>query len=302
MSLDVSHIFGLKKHLDMLIELFQSFHIPLYKENAQPPTFHVETTLSILQSLLSNYESVMNSLNLARDSISNLDSRQILTQQRISEWSSHTLKVLHDCRSSLMKQHHLENHLKSEREILKSRLNHSEKDRVGYEQVVLSLVEKLNQAEETILVQQQQIKKFESKVHGLRTQADQMVKWKQYMNGSGVISELQKRSRSSSQTRERMTEYSERQRAKQKVANPPRSRSTSRKRSCSQKRERKDTSHSVKSDVELIADLLRATKIKPTSLRKDSDYSTLYPAQQILFSKLQNIDGEINQLVKDALL
>jgi hypothetical protein len=181
--------------------------------------------------------------------------------------------------------------LKSEREILKTRLNQSERDRISYEQLVLSVVEKLNQAEETILVQQQQIKKWEAKVGGLKSQVDQLTKWKQHINGSGVVQDLQKKS-TSSQSRERAIEYSERHRARQKVATPTRSRSTSRKRTNSQ--------HKIAnrpSDTELIAELLRATKIK-----KEKEYQPMYPAQQILFSKLKNIDGEINQLARDVLL
>jgi hypothetical protein len=285
--MDMSQIINLKEPLDTLYDLFQSFHIPLYsseKGEAQAPTFHVETTLSILQSLLLRYDGVMKSLTMARETVSKLDTRQILNQQRISEWSSNTLKALQDTKSSLLQQHQTQHHLKSEKEILHHRLNQSEKDRLGYEQLVLSLVEKLNQAEETILVQQKQMKKWEAKVSSLKSSVDQMIKWKQH---------------SLSNVRDRAYEYSERVRAKQKIQQGgKRTRSRSRTRSTSET----PKTNSV-SDTELIAQLLEATKIsRKSSSKANTSYQPMYPAQSILLSKLKNIDGEINDLARDVLM
>lgn len=189
-SMDLSHIVNLRKPLDDIISLFQSFHIPTGSSGPQVPTFHVETTLSILQSLLSRYDTTMDALTQARDAVTRIDAKQTVNQQQISEWASSTLSVLHDTRAALISQHHRTNHQLSEREILKNRLSRCEKDRQSSQQVVLSLVEKLNDAEECLVIQNKERKQLESKLLRLKTQVNQITKWKEHMSGLGVATEL----------------------------------------------------------------------------------------------------------------
>ncbi|KAJ3325878.1 hypothetical protein HDV06_002263 [Boothiomyces sp. JEL0866] len=311
-SVDLSHIINLKAPLDNLIDLFHSFHIP--KQNSPDmPSFHVETTLAILQSLLSRYDATLDALTQARESVARLDSRHIVSNQRLIDWASATLKSMSDVRTILLNQHHLISHQQAERELLKQRLAKTEKQRQTSENLALSLAKKLNSAEETVMLMVQEKRKQEQKILSLQTQMKQITNWKEHVKGLGV----NKAQPQVSNKRDRMMEYAQKQQVRRILKNeyetmlksksnsqtpsrtpnktPSRtpSRTPTRSRSSSNIKQKKKK---VKPDEELLIKLLENLQME----RKEK--KNMYPAQSILFSKLQQVDGEINQLAKELLL
>lgn len=331
-SVDLSHISNLRQPLDTIISLFESFHIPNHasgsgEEKEAMPVFHVETTLSILQSLLGRYDSTLSALSKARDAVSRIDARQVINNQRVSEWTSRTLNTLHDSRTALLSQHHRSHHQQSERDVLKSRLQRYERETKTSENLIVSLVSKLNEAEESVIVYQQDIKKLQSKVLSLQTHIQQITKWKEHVRGVGVTSELRSRSRPDQKeltgSREKALEYSKRQAAKKVIEQGERSsrtrshsksresRPTSRQSSRSRARSRSATSdRQLKSEKDELEEsyalkLFEAVSpaLKKSILKAKSSpaYQPMYPAQQILLSKLRDVDGEINELARDLM-
>ena len=328
-SLDLSHITNLRQPLDTIISLFESFHIPNHVSDSGKshdkeamPVFHVETTLSILQSLLGRYDSTLAALFKARDAVSRIDARQIVNNERVLEWTQRTLDTLHDTKTSLLAQHQKSHHQQSERDILKSRLQRCERERKTSENLVVTLVSKLNEAEESVIVYQQDIKRLKSKVLSLQTHIQQITKWKDHVKGLGVSTELRSKYRDSKEpsSRKRALEYAQRQAAKNIIERGGRSpslnrqselktregRSTSRQSSRGRNRSRSavsDRSEKEKLEESYAEKLFEAISpaLKKSILKKSSSYQPMYPAQQILLSKLRDVDGEINELARDLM-
>lgn len=326
----------MRQPLDTIISLFESFHIPNHasagiegSEKDAMPVFHVETTLSILQSLLGRYDSTLSALSKARDAVSRIDARQVVNNQRVAEWTNRTLATLHDTRTSLLSQHHKSHHQQSERDILKSRLQRCERERKTSENLVVSLVSKLNEAEENVIVYQQDIKKLQSKVLSLQTHIQQITKWRDHVKGLGVTNELRSsaRDKEAVSSRERGIEYAKRQAAKKIIEQGGPSPSASRKRSTSKTRESRPASRQssrgrgrsrsanssdrrLRTEKEELEDIYAEKLFEAVSpaLKKSilktksaSSYTPMYPAQQILLSKLRDVDGEINDLARDLM-
>ena len=296
------------------------------------PVFHVETTLAILQSLLGKYDSTLQALCQARDAISRIDARQIVNNQRVSEWAKYTLKVLHDTKSSLLAHHQMTHHHQTERDILKSRLERSEREKKTSENLVVSLVGKLNEAEENVIIYNQDIKKLQNKVLSLKTHIQQITKWRDHIKGVGVVNELRSshgnNSSSEISARERALDYSRRQEAKNRLdqgskkllksakistregrsasRSGPSSRQSSRTRAKSTERQKKEISAGEISAKERLEDQYVQSLFDAVSpaLKKSlkAPYQPMYPAQQILLSKLRDVDGEINELARDLML
>ena len=327
-SIDLSHILNLRHPLDTIISLFESFHIPNHVSDSSKshdkeamPVFHVETTLSILQSLLGKYDSTLSALCKARDAVSRIDARQIVNHQRVTDWTQRTLRTLHDTKTSLLAQHQKSHHQQSERDILKSRLQRCERERKTSENLVVSLVSKLSEAEESVIVYQQDIRRLKSKVLSLQTHIQQITKWKDHMKGLGVTSELRSTSKyrdsKEPSSRDRALEYAKRQSAKKIIErgasqsrrsnskirdSRPSSRQSSRGRSRSQSCA---SNRSEKDDLEesYAEKLFQAISpaLKKSILKTSTSYQPMYPAQQILLSKLRDVDGEINELARDLM-
>ncbi|KAJ3277177.1 hypothetical protein HDV01_000229 [Terramyces sp. JEL0728] len=307
-DIDLSHVVNLKAPLDNLIDLFHSFQIP-NQNGPDMPSFHVETTLAILQSLLSRYDSTLDALTQARGSVARLDSRHIVSNQRLIDWASSTLKSMSDVRTILLNQHHLISHQQAERELLKQRLAKTEKQRQTSENLALSLAKKLNGAEETVMLMVQEKRKQDQKILSLQTQIKQITNWKEHVKGLGVT----KPQPHQSNKREKMMEYAQKQQVRRILKNEYESmlksksnsqtpiKSTSRTPSRTPTRSRsssntKTKKKKVKPDEELLIKLLENLQME----RKEK--KQLYPAQSVLFSKLQQVDGEINLLAKELLL
>jgi hypothetical protein len=181
-------------------------------------------------------------------------------------------------------------------------------------------VTKLNEAEESLLIYQQDIKKLQSKVLTLRTHIEQITKWKEHVKGMGVTSELRRSSNEPevSSSRERAHEYSKRQAARKIIQEGgplPKKTTKGRKdgsrpssRPPSRPRSRTASSTSIKSSNPFdqhayLQKLLEAVASPRKSAMKTSQhYQPMYPAQQILLSKLKDVDGDINELARDLMI
>jgi uncharacterized protein (DUF2249 family) len=311
--MDMSHVIDLAAPLDNILYLFQSLQIPSDSSESLEPTFHIETTLSIIQSLLLNYDSTMDALRRAREAVRKLDSRQTINRERISEWTSDTLKTLHEAKTSLISQHHRLGHDKSEREILKHRLEKCEREKKTSDNLVLAMVEKLNDAEEMLLIQDREKRKLQSTVNSLKTQISSIYKWKNHFYGTGIMKD-EKPFPIEKSPRQRGIEYAEKQRAKEVIkrgrsverhsATKPKSnrsrsksktKSSSTKRSTSRNNETRDSPTINRSERDLF------NSLKNIKDRKSTEYSMMYPSQSILLSKLKTLDGEIAELAKNLL-
>jgi hypothetical protein len=296
LSLDTSTLASLKPHVETLLSVFESFHLPGYKEAT-----HVQTTLSLLQTLLNNYDSVMAALIHAKDVLANMDSRHIIHSSRLNEWGTDTIESLHEIKTQLLKHHDSITHYMASNSLLQTRLTKMERDRVGNQQLVLSLLQKLTRAEETVLAKEQEIQKYVRVIRQLKTEIGILKKFKEDYDGVGVIRELRKRTgstgvsrgRSSSATRgsrQRALEYDEQQRVKQKAPkviytsshsrassaskpdSKPRSKSRSRKKCAPISDSDTEDLDSLydstqRSDLELIADLVKAEKLHSLASR-----------------------------------
>jgi hypothetical protein len=267
LSLDTSTLASLKPHVETLLSVFESFHLPGYKEAT-----HVQTTLSLLQTLLNNYDSVMAALIHAKDVLVNIDSRHVIHSSRLNEWGTNTIQSLHEIKTQLLKHNDSITHYMASNSLLQSRLTKMERDRVGNQQLVLSLLQKLTRAEETVLAKEQEIQKYTRMIRQLKSDIVILKKFKEEYDGVGIIRELRKRSGSTGVSRGRSTsaqrgsrqralEYDEQQRMKQKApkmvytsshsrASSTASKSESRTRSKSKSRSRKKSGYLSESESE----------------------------------------------------
>ncbi|KAJ2992642.1 hypothetical protein HDV02_002952 [Globomyces sp. JEL0801] len=330
-TLDLGYVIDLKTPLDALIELFESFQIPKDTNNEQDfPSFHVESTLAILKSLLSNYDNTMGALYNARKSIGCLESKQLIHKQFLNQWSDETIKVLHGSRNVLMKQHQLLNFQKSEKELLKYKFERCEQDRQTKENLILSLVNKLNDKERELLQMDKNQKKLNFKILNLKTQLQQLTKWKQHMNNDFIFKFAKDEQLHQSKTRQRSLEYSNSVETRNRMnlnnnTNTNRSRSNSMNRfehdtntkSRSRSRSRTKSQTKVKKNdtqplmnkseqinQDFIDDIMKALMEKKKKFKRISNTNAdkMNPAKSILLSKLKEVDGEINELAKDLLL
>jgi hypothetical protein len=343
MEIDFGQIMKLSQPLDKIIQLFQSFHIPSGSNSNNPDdiqaSFQIENTLKLLQSLLSQYDSTLDSLCNARETIRKLENRQVVNNQRITEWSSNTLKMLQNCRNTLVSLHESQNHSRAEMEVLRARLKKTEEARQGSESVVLSLVEKIHAAEEVLTSQKMEIGKLQAKNLTLKTQIEQIIKWKKHMDGTGIMNEFH--SRNNSTARQRGIQYSDALKiqelakrrtddyAKSLGIHRTESRSSSKSRRAKSKSRTRTKSNSSTTKTDNSSILGTKKKRSPSysftnetsefnidheietvarllgndlASRQESLDSKLYPAQSKLLAKLRDVDCEINELARELML
>jgi hypothetical protein len=164
-TIDMSFLQDLGTPLEQLVDLFTSIHIP---SDATPST-HVEQTLSVLTTLLAQYESTFVSLTKARDTISALDSRHLLTQQRLTEFAANISKALYDIRSKTLKRNEDYNRVVTECQVMRNRLTIADRERRTQDELVLNMAKKLNNTEEMNLTLRRERKKLDLHVLQLKT-------------------------------------------------------------------------------------------------------------------------------------
>lgn len=164
-TIDVSALQNLANPLDILIDFFSSIKLP----SETCASSHVESTLAILTTLLETHDSTFMALTKARDSITTLNSRHIQTQQRLSEFAQKTSSDLSRIRSKIVKRNEDFNSLSTQSQILKSRLAFVERDRETQESLVLSMAQKLNDAEEGTLRMGRERHKMNLQIMQLKT-------------------------------------------------------------------------------------------------------------------------------------
>ena len=169
----MSHLSQLANPLDLLLDLFTSIHIPNDQTQSQ-----VETTLGILTTLMNSYDSTFIALQKARDEIAQLDSRHILNQQRLTEFSTSTSDALQKTRSKVLQLNQEFKHLQSEKHILRHRLTSLEKERRTQDELILNMANKLNETEEQNLRLCREKKKLELQVVQLKSHMQGMQLWK----------------------------------------------------------------------------------------------------------------------------
>ncbi|KAI8892508.1 hypothetical protein BC833DRAFT_570037 [Globomyces pollinis-pini] len=272
----------------------------------------------------------MGALYNARKSIGCLESKQLIHKQFLNQWSDETIKVLHGSRNVLMKQHQLLNFQKSEKELLKYKFERCEQDRQTKENLILSLVNKLNDKERELLQMDKNQKKLNFKILNLKTQLQQLTKWKQHMNNDFIFKFAKDEQLHQSKTRQRSLEYSNSVETRNRMnlnnnTNTNRSRSNSMNRfehdtntkSRSRSRSRTKSQTKVKKNdtqplmnkseqinQDFIDDIMKVLMEKKKKFKRNSNTNAdkMNPAKSILLSKLKEVDGEINELAKDLLL
>ncbi|KAI8914628.1 hypothetical protein EDD86DRAFT_244810 [Gorgonomyces haynaldii] len=255
----MSHLSSLARPLDTLLDLFTSIHIP--NDNS---TSQIENTLTILTTIMNSYDTTFIALQNARDELTHLDSKHVLNQHRLTEFSQIVTSKMQQIRSQLVQQAQDVKQLQNERHVLRHRLAQLEKERKTQDELILSMATKLNETEERNL--------------GLV----RLKKWRQHWDGQSIMRDpAEKPPGSVVRDRQKKSDADSRGRSrsrKRSVSKPRKSRSRSKKKE-------------VLEDWEPFEQTLRETKS-----------NRMNPAKTILLNKLKQVDLEIDQLARELLL
>lgn len=209
-SLDNSHLQNLAEPLDVIMQLFTSLHLP---SNSSKTANKVEATLNVLNSLMESCESSFQALQLAREEISTVSTRNVYNQQYLLDFASQASKEFQNIKSQLVTLHEVSTNSTTENQMLKHRLLILQRERVTQDGLIINLANKLNESEETNLELYRRNKKVEMQVEqlqlnlqGKRTIHSGAKKWKAEFEGRPLMRETLKNPIG---WRERSNEYSE---------------------------------------------------------------------------------------------
>ncbi|KAI8918045.1 hypothetical protein BC831DRAFT_131864 [Entophlyctis helioformis] len=179
-TLDYSHISNLKGPLDTLLDLFLSLSAsrphPLSTSTSHSPfgvsptTSSIESTLHMLQILLSQYDSALASLQRARDIVGRIESSHVLQQQRITEWGSSTVRDVHRTRQAVQRTQERLAHIETERDVLKKKVLMLEREARANESLVLEMAKKIHERDERCLRSEREVARLSALVTRLKSQ------------------------------------------------------------------------------------------------------------------------------------
>ena len=308
----VSQISLLNAPVDDLISLFESFKSP------SKSGLGIESTLHILTTLMARYDNTLAVLYRTREITKAIDKGEANTLGNVNEWRCKITNVVREVREVLTKQNEAAIERDGHLETLKARLTKVEEEKIVNEKLVLNLVSKLNIAEENADVYKGEIKALQLKVGSLKTQMAGISKWREHMQGLGVAKELRTGTAGGASTRQRALDYSRRNDAKVKFAgttgsspgsesrtqsrpttavsktkaSTPKAISAVNDKTASQTATGKEQKH----DTQILGSLLAALNLNQHSGHVQSKS---YPAESILFSKLSDIDSQIDLYLRD---
>jgi chromosome segregation ATPase len=290
---------NLKEPIDDLISIFKSLKL----------SKGLDDTIKILQNLLSKCDFTLEILGKTSQISTRIERIEVLSGEKIQEWSQRNSNVVNTVRKELVRQHEESDCKDKQIEMLKKRLAVVEGERNANGKMVVNLVRKLNSAEEDAQIYGKEVKSLQSKLMEMKSQMAAISKWKDDVEGMGVAKALRIRGLGNASARDRALEYSRRVEARIKTAARPVSRAqtasataTARAAAVSPKRDssRFDMAKNTYNppmeravDVQMtnaiLGSLLDALTPHPTTPKS---YSR--PAESALRAKLSDIDSQLD--------